>query len=239
MKSKPQRCTATKQCAPKERRPHFSHAGSTTWRVGLLSFLITFSLLLPIKLSAQTHVYDSIGRLRWSTQPNGASTSFSYDAANNLLSVTNVSASADSDADGMPDSFEIQWTGGVSTTALAPGDDPEKDSIINLAEFAFARGVTVGDIQALTPVSIEPPSGANRYLTLRYTRPKNGTLFLNYITETRAELVSGAWSSAAADVEQVSVVDQGGGIELVTVRALATVSSGTKRFLRVRINKLP
>jgi YD repeat-containing protein len=38
-----------------------------------------------------THTYDALGRLIWTTQPNGASTVYRYDANNNIEGTSNVS----------------------------------------------------------------------------------------------------------------------------------------------------
>ena len=188
--------------------------------------------------SAQTHIYDAIGRLRWSTQASGASTAFSYDPNGNLLSVTNVSPGQDFDGDGLPDSFELLWTGGANFTSLDAMIDDEGDGLINLLEFALARDPFASDAASPPPVSIDP-DGADRYLTIRYLRPKQGPALLDYKVEVSFDLASGSWSSDPADVEQVAVVDQGGGVELVTVRTRAAVGANNRAFLRLRVIKLP
>ncbi len=201
-----------------------------------LGFL--FIVFVPALASAQNHIYDAIGRLRWSTQASGASTAFGYDPNGNLLSVTNVSPGQDTDGDGIPDSFELLWTGGANFTGLDGSNDEEGDGLINLLEFALARNPFVSDAGNLTPVSLEP-SGADRYLTLRYRRPKQGTALLDYKAEVSLALNSSTWSSDPADVEELSVVDQGGGVELVTVRARAAISAANRMFLRLRVTRIP
>jgi YD repeat-containing protein len=195
-------------------------------------------LLGCLSASADTHIYDAIGRLRGSTQSSGATTAFSYDPNGNLLSVTNISPGQDSDGDGIPDSFELLWTGGTNFTDLDASIDEEQDGLINLLEFALARNPFVSDVNNLTPVSIEP-SGGNQYLTIRYLRPKQGPALLDYKVEVSYDLNSGTWSSDPADVEQLGVVDQGGGVELVTMRAKTAIGAADKLFLRVRVTKLP
>lgn len=197
-----------------------------------------FLLLGASWASAQTHIYDAIGRLRWSTQASGASTAFSYDPNGNLLSVTNVSPGQDTDGDGLPDSFELLWSGGADFTSLDASIDEESDGLINLLEFALARDPFTPDAANLTPVSIEP-NGTDQYLTIRYLRPKQGPALLEYKVEVSFDLAAGSWSSDPADVEELGVADQGGGIELVTVRAKAAVSTANRAFLRLRVTKLP
>jgi YD repeat-containing protein len=220
------------------RTPLASGPASTPWRARWCSFCFCLFFLVAGDSFAQTHVYDSIGRLRWTTQAGGASISYAYDQNGNLLSVANITPGQDSDGDGLPDSFEILWTGGASTTALDPGADPERDGLINFLEFALARRPDSPDAAALTPVSIEL-SGPERYVTFRYLRPKQGPALLDYKAEVSFDLASGQWSSDPADVEQVAVLDQGGGVELVTIRARTAISAASQIFLRLRITKLP
>lgn len=204
-----------------------------------LALVILFlGLFWPAWTPAQTHVYDALGRVIWSTQAGGAATVYGYDPNGNLLSIAHIAPGIDVDSDGLPDSFELFYTSGASAIAISPEIDEEKDGLINLLEFALAREPFVCDARALTPVSIVPGAG-NQYLTIQYRRPKQGTVLLDYQVEVSTDLAGGVWSSAAADVEQISRADQGGGIELVTVRAKAGVTTANKMFLRLRVTKLP
>ena len=202
--------------------------------------ILSLILLLATggSVCAQTHSYDAAGRLIWSTQASGAATAFGYDANGNLETVTNILPGQDSDGDGVPDSFEVFYTGSATALSATADEDGDGDGAKNLVEFAFAREPRKPDAQALTPVSIEPPSGSSRFVTLRYLRPKQGPSVLSYQAEVAYALAPNVWSAAAADVEQLSVVDQGGGVELVTVRAKAAVNSVGALFVRVRVTKL-
>ncbi len=206
----------------------------------LLAGLLALSLR-PVPASAQTYLYDAIGRLAWSVQPGGAATTFRYDPAGNVLAVVVVTAGADANHNGIPDSFEVLYSGGV--TGLPAGANPSGDGLINLLKFALARDPNVADAANLTPVSIEASGGggAGSYLTLRYQRRRQGLATLNYLVEVSSDLTSAAsWSSAATDVDQaVSVVDQGDGIELVTSRAKVPVGTVARQFMRLRVTVKP
>jgi hypothetical protein len=130
--------------------------------------------------------------------------------------------------------YEIRYTGTVA--GLVAAEDRDSDGLTNLREFAFGRSPAQSDSANLTPVSIEPPSAANQYFTLRYNRPKTATLLLAYSAEVSFDLVT--WNNTASAVEQTGVTDLGNGLEQVTVRAVSPLSAQSRIFLRIRITKL-
>ena len=212
-------------------------------RPALLAVLL-LSLLGVLPVRAQTHVYDAAGRLRWSTQPGGAATAYTYDPAGNVLSVSNVSPGQDTDGDGMPDSFEFQWTGATSITALDGALDPDGDGVVNLLEFAFARDPDRSDVVkhgfALTAVSVEPHgAGPEHYLHLTFVRPKQGPATLDYYLQVSTTLDAATWSADPAYVEIVEITDLGGGIERVKGRSNLVVEAVPRVFLRVRVEPKP
>jgi len=114
--------------------------------------------------------YDPAGRVVWSVQPSGQMTTFSYDANSNLTAIGSVVSGTDSDFDGIPDFFEIHFSGTV--TALDPTLDEDSDGLNNLGEFAFAFNPTVSDAVNVTPISIVTPSGStDQFFTIVYQRP--------------------------------------------------------------------
>lgn len=189
-------------------------------------------LVGPCAMAALSHRYDAAGRLGWSVQPGGQATHFSYDAAGNITAVATVLPAQDTGGDGLPDTWEVRFS--PSEVARGAGNDPDGDGVIDPQEFAFARLPDRPDGGGLTPVSIETGAGGSR-LTLRYLRPIQGMVTLAYIAEVSTDLRT--WSSAAADVESLAPVGQGGGLELVAVRAKVAVPDAAKQFLRVRIVK--
>lgn len=187
-------------------------------------------LILPGAASAMSHRYDAAGRLVWSVQPGGQATHFAYDAAGNITGISSIVAAQDSDGDGLPDTWELRYSG--SATGRTATADPDADGLIDLQEFAFARLPDGPDGGNLTPVAIEITAQGAR-LTLRYLRPIQGTVTLDYVAEVSADMRN--WSSAAADVEQLGPVAQDGGLEQVTVRAKVAPSATPRLFLRIRI----
>ena len=189
-------------------------------------------LIWPCALLALSHRYDAAGRLVWSVQSGGQATHHAYDAAGNLVAVTTILPAQDTDADGLPDTWEIRHSS--SANGRDAQGDSDGDELIDLQEFAFARQPDRADGAMLTPVSIETTDQGSR-LTLRYLRPIQGTAVLDYVAEVSGDLKT--WSSAAADVETLAPVAQGGGTELVTVRAKAAMGATTRLFLRIRLVK--
>ena len=195
-------------------------------------------LTFPILCEANSIGYDPAGRVVWSIQPGGQMTTFSYDANSNITAIGSVLAGTDSDSDGIPDFFEIHFSGTV--TALSPTADGDQDGLNNLGEFAFAFNPNASDAVNITPISIVTPSGStDRFFTIVYQRPQVAQSLLSYTSEVSFDLSQTMpWSSDPADVQEISVVPMEGGVEQVTVRALAPVDDQDKLFLRIRINTL-
>jgi len=98
---------------------------------------------LLFNLSARTVSYDAAGRVTYTIQPSGEMTTFAYDANSNLTAIGSILPGEDTDADGIPDFFEIHYSGTV--TRLLPGGNEDADSITNIVEFAFAQNPALSD----------------------------------------------------------------------------------------------
>ena len=86
------------------------------------------------------------------------------------------------------------------------------------------------------PVTNRPyASVANGYLTLTYTRAKPA-VDVSVAVEQSNDLTT--WHSGTSYVQQLSLVDQGG-TQLITVQAVAPISSNADNFLRLRTTRLP
>ena len=141
------------------------------------------------------------------------------------------------DADGLPDYFEIRFTG--TKTALTPTDDADQDGMNHLFEFAFTKDPFISDATEITLISLEVPNTqtGDQFFTLKYRRPQSGTQHLNYTTEISFDLTQ-PWLSAAPDVLETTVLQQDGGMEEVTVKFLPAVSTTDKLFMRVSVQML-
>jgi len=204
--------------------------------VGLLATACFYCLATTAE--ARSVGYDAAGRVIWAIQPFGQMTTFAYDTNGNLTAVGSVTASTDSDGDGMPDFFEIHYSG--MTTGLNAGADNDGDGLSSLGEFAFAFNPSVADAFAITPVSIVSPGGSSdRFFTLVYLRPQVGPQLLAYTAQVSFDLGQTLpWSSDPADVQEIAVVPLEGGVEEVTVRAMAPVDSQNQIFLRIVVDAL-
>ncbi len=124
---------------------------------------------------AQDHAYDAAGRLVWSSQPSGASTSITYDPAGNILAIASVSAGTDSDGDGVPDRYEVKFTG--SPTALHGAADPFGRGVTNSVAYAFGAPPFASTGSFIRPLDVVVDSiSGDTILRLQYRRPKDGPL---------------------------------------------------------------
>lgn len=143
-------------------------------------------------------------------------------------------------------------TGAVLTPAATPGNrnlgpaasdevDNDLDGQVNLLEIAFGTNVN-----SQTSIKVPQPSlvqeSGQKYLGYAFSRLKGGTgsaadytaSGMRYLVEISSDLVT--WSAAGANVTQVSVVDEGGSTEKITIRLTTPASPPVvKYFLRLRV----
>lgn len=207
-------------------------------RLSIIQVTLLCLSSLPLDmLLARNIVYDAAGRVIWTIQPSGQATTFTYDANGNIESIATVIPSVDTDNDGIPDYYEIQYASSV--TSLDPSLDEDNDRNNNLSEFAFALRASEADGFQITPISITPPdSSGDSFFTIKYIRPQTGTLHLSYETEISFNLLQ-PWITGAPAVVETVVVQQEQGVEEVTVKFLVPVSSNTEFFMRVEATPLP
>lgn len=207
--------------------PHISHLAKFGAVIGLCS----------LSLMARNIGYDAAGRVVWSIQPGGQTTTFSYDANGNIESIASITPAEDTDSDGMPDYFEIRFSG--SPTGLAATEDDDQDGMNHLFEFAFAKDPSVSDAKDITPTSLEvpEPQTGEQFFTLKYLRPQSGTQHLGYSTQISFDLTQ-PWLTDPPEVLEAVVVPQEGGVEEVTVKFLPAVGSNDSFFMRITADVL-
>jgi hypothetical protein len=198
--------------------------------VRMLKILIIL-VAVAVSSDARSVGYDAVGRVIWTVQPSGQTTTFDYDANGNVELIGSITPSVDSDSDGIPDYYEIRYSGADS--GLDASSDEDADGNDNLREFAFGLDPTTGDGFSITPISLtaEDVSG-DSYFTLTYLRPQSGTLHLSYETQICFDLQDG-WTSETSELIESVVVDLEEGLEQVTVTFLEPISSNRTFFIRV------
>ena len=203
------------------------------FRAAIISYPLFCALLLPV--AARTVGYDAAGRMVWTIQPGGNASTFTYDRNGNLEVVASITPSTDSDDDGLPDYFELQFTG--LPTALSAGSDEDGDGRDNLFEFAFDLRPDAADGFEVTPVSLSAPTPgtSDQTFSFTYRRPTSGPALLAYRTEVSFDLQSG-WTEDPANLSE-TITPVGEGAEEVTVRFTSPVSTANRLFLRVFVER--
>ena len=106
--------------------------------------------------------------------------------------------------------------------------DSDFDGLPNLVEYALGT-----DPQNASPAPGAAQDGS--YLTLTYTKVKN-TPDIVCVAEVSAS-PAGAWTSAAADVEQLWQVTDNGATQTITARDKTPVAGAGRRFIRLRVTR--
>ncbi|HMP84277.1 MAG TPA: hypothetical protein PKA41_16385, partial [Verrucomicrobiota bacterium] len=124
-----------------------------------------------------------------------------------------------------------QWKFDHGIPATFPADsDDDHDGVPLLLEYALNLDPGIASTNGL-------PTGAisNNFLTLTYNKMKAAT-DLTYAAEVSGAL-TGAWSSASEDVDQIWSVTDLGNIEAVTARDKTAVSNAETRFMRLQVTQ--
>ena len=190
-------------------------------------------------VQANQYSYDAAGRLVWATQSNGDSTSYGYDPNGNLESVLSVSAGSDSDGDGLPDWFEIFYSGAIN--GLDAAYAPFSDGRTYLERFAFALAPDQFEFRPLTSGGeLFDPGDGDHYFIFSYLRPALGPETLAYVPQITFDLQT--WSSDPENIAEVSVELLADGVERVSIQALIPVGTGPEEepraFFRIRVEPL-
>lgn len=108
--------------------------------------------------------------------------------------------------------------------------DPDSDGLSNLLEYALGAEPKTSDGTTHTPAA---GLNASR-LTLTYTRTTAIT-DATYAVEWSSDLQS--WSTGASVTETLSTTDNGNGTTTVVVRAVTSLTTTSRQFLRLRVTR--
>lgn len=110
-----------------------------------------------------------------------------------------------------------------------PDADPDADGLANLLEYALGAEPLSADASARAPAA-----GVDAdHLTLAYHAP-SGRSDITYVAEWSTDLV--AWQSGTGIAEELSRIAGEGG-DNVIVRAVASLSTQPRQFLRLRVSR--
>lgn len=110
---------------------------------------------------------------------------------------------------------------------------PANDGLPNLIKYALGLDPAGTGHDGRLAHGTTTDSGQD-YLTFTYTRPEPAPAGVSYAVEASADLSPPSWSSSSI-VPLSSTVN--GGLRTITVRDTSSMSSGTKRFLRLKVTQ--
>jgi YD repeat-containing protein len=208
----------------------------------ILATLLCLLALLPSGQAATPDViytYDAANRLIQAQYSSGAVIHYTYDAAGNRTQVTilgTIDPQADSDHDGLPDSWELRYFGHLGESAAS---DPDKDGLPNSIELAIGSSPilknTDGDpasdyeewVAGTDPADpnsyfqiIAPSSDAPARVSFQSSSNRLYTLAAS------PNLIPGSWTNVPG---QVRVPGNGAPLSLTDTNAVP------QRFYRVRV----
>jgi hypothetical protein len=141
----------------------------------------------------------------------------------------------DADADGLHDRWETIYFGDILLVTDA-ATDWDGDGFNNFAEFAFGMNPKVADQSPLRAMWLVK-SGSQNWCYIRYSRHILAVRMAKYSYEASESLDE--WQNVTPDVEEVEpLTNEGGSVEVVTVRHLLNSPMPRREFFRVRAERL-
>lgn len=159
-----------------------------------------------------------------------------YQNGQRNISVTGSNL-VDTDLDGMADGWEISYFGNLNQTAEG---DRDGDGVNNLTEFAQGSNPTVPTQSHDSWVEIIPdPSHASQHVAaFHYKRPR-GETDLQYLPECSMTLSGGVWQSGDTVLKRVGMAQAlADGRDEVTVYAPQSIETSSRKFFRLRVNRV-
>jgi arylsulfatase A-like enzyme len=139
--------------------------------------------------------------------------------------------------DGLPDAWKIANGIDPNSSAIINGPlgDIDNDGRSNLLEYAFNTNPQANETNPVSASPVTNSADGLQYLEIRYPR-RIGAVDLLYAVEISDDLTS--WPSPGVISEPVSITANPDGItETITVRVLPSITSATKKFVRVKITE--
>jgi hypothetical protein len=149
---------------------------------------------------------------------------------NNITANLSVTANfdltnPDANSNGTLDTWETLMFGNANTGNHPPGDDPDKDGISNLLEYAF----NTHPLQPNSSPMVHDLVAAGQGNHLRLTLPKNpAATNLTYTVEVASDLTNGPWTSNGTTVESNTSTG-------LRVRDDSGSTSSALRFIRLKV----
>jgi YD repeat-containing protein len=180
--------------------------------------MVDFLIVDPAELKITSYTYDQLSQIVGAAYADGSVITYAYDAAGNRTNLTVVAGTlADSDADGIPDSWEL-------SNGLNPYDptdasaDPDGDGLTNLQE--YRAETNPHDPASGLRVTAIGTTGTTLRINFMTVSGKN------YIVEQADDLNPGSWNPAGP-----SIAGSGSVIQFSQTNALVA----PRRFYRVHL----
>lgn len=190
--------------------------------LGFVAILVSCFLgsLAGVVAGSVTYVYDAANRLTTVRCVDNTTIVYNYDFLGNWT--TNiVTVMPDSDGDGIPDWWMIQYFGhptGQAGDKSRANDDADGDGMTNLQE--FLAGTSPTDPSSVLRISTAVPQGNDMVFTFATVTNRQ------YVLEWTTDLSSGVWTSLP------DVISGDGSVQQVTHLGGAELP---QRFYRIRL----
>ncbi|MDB4673600.1 right-handed parallel beta-helix repeat-containing protein [Verrucomicrobiales bacterium] len=143
-------------------------------------------------------------------------------------------SSLDSDADGLPDDFEIRYSGTGSPTALTPDDDRDGDGMSILFEFAIGADPDFKNSQ----VGIETAPSPDGHFHFSYRRNSSAAPFVQLLPAASASLGSDAsWESSEIEIISAASDTENPEIDVIHARSVNPMATVPRAFFRLVVEE--
>jgi YD repeat-containing protein len=160
--------------------------------VGFDDTEVQFLVIDPADILGILYGYDELNRLTRAQYPDGSIITYAYDPAGNRTNWTVLAGTnADTDGDGLPDSWEMA-NGMDSSSPTDASADADGDHLTNRDEFLL--GTNPNDALSGLFITAIEATGSTVRITFTSVTGKS------YVMEQSSDLVPGSWMSAGASL---------------------------------------